>query len=73
MSVVRLVRVDAGGALEVADVDMLDGTPLLDIKPYVPQFDSYPDSKAGWFDSATSKRCSADDRFEANSSTTEPR
>lgn len=72
MSAVRLVRVDAGGVLEVADVDMLDGTPLLDIKPYVPEFDSHPGSKAGWFDSATEERCLADDRFESDSNTREP-
>jgi tRNA (Thr-GGU) A37 N-methylase len=47
----------------VADVDILDGTPLLDIKPYVPEFDSYPASKAGWFDESTSRRRLADDRF----------
>ena len=28
---------------------MLDGTPLLDIKPYLPQFDSFPDASEGWF------------------------
>ena len=31
---------------------LLDGTPLLDIKPYVPEFDSYCDGKAGWLDAA---------------------
>ena len=30
--------------------DILDGTPLLDIKPYIPKSDSWPDSKAGWYD-----------------------
>jgi tRNA-Thr(GGU) m(6)t(6)A37 methyltransferase TsaA len=48
-SVVRLVAVD-GSELMVEDVDILDGTPLLDIKPYVPAFDAFPDEKAGWFD-----------------------
>ena len=46
MSVVRLLAV-RDGTLEVADVDILDGTPILDIKPYVPQFDCYPGSRAG--------------------------
>ena len=38
ISVVRLVKVE-GNILLVKDVDILDGTPLLDIKPYVPEFD----------------------------------
>ena len=37
-----------GGTLEVANVDMIDGTPLLDIKPYVPQFDCANDVRLGW-------------------------
>ena len=44
---------------------MIDGTPLLDIKPYVPEFDCYASSKAGWFDESTSKRRLADDRFDS--------
>jgi tRNA-Thr(GGU) m(6)t(6)A37 methyltransferase TsaA len=63
ISAVRLLAVQ-GGVLEVADVDMIDGTPLLDIKPYVPEFDCCANSKAGWFDESTSKRRLADDRFE---------
>lgn len=49
ISAVRLIGIE-DGVLEVADVDMVDGTPLLDIKPYVPEFDSYPASKAGWLE-----------------------
>jgi len=49
LSVVRLVAVN-GNDLTVEDIDILDGTPLLDIKPYVPAFDAFPDEKAGWFD-----------------------
>lgn len=37
------------GTLEIEDVDMLDGTPLLDIKPYVPAFDERQDVRLGWF------------------------
>ena len=37
------------GLLVIDDVDILDGTPLLDIKPYVPAFDCFPDARAGWF------------------------
>jgi len=66
ISAVRLLAVQEG-ALEVADVDMIDGTPILDIKPYVPEFDCYPASKAGWFDESDSKRLLADGRFESPS------
>ena len=64
---VRLLRIQ-NGVLEVADVDMVDGTPLLDIKPYVPEFDCHPDSKAGWFDESNSHRCLADTRFDSTPS-----
>jgi tRNA-Thr(GGU) m(6)t(6)A37 methyltransferase TsaA len=47
LSVVRLERID-GLTLHVRDVDMVDGTPVLDIKPYVPYTDAYPDSAMGW-------------------------
>jgi tRNA (Thr-GGU) A37 N-methylase len=33
----------------VSGVDMLDKTPLVDIKPYVPRFDSFPMANEGWF------------------------
>ncbi|MGO9230484.1 MAG: tRNA (N6-threonylcarbamoyladenosine(37)-N6)-methyltransferase TrmO, partial [Bryobacteraceae bacterium] len=48
MSPVRLLGVQ-GAALLVSDVDMLDGTPLLDIKPYVPAFDHFPVERVGWY------------------------
>lgn len=64
LSTVRLLEVNVSkGILQVLDMDMLDGTPLLDIKPYVPKFDSYPDSKAGWLDSRGTDRDIADERF----------
>jgi tRNA (adenine37-N6)-methyltransferase len=47
LSIVRLVEVH-GCELIIEGVDILDGTPLLDIKPYVPAFDAYPDEAAGW-------------------------
>lgn len=62
LSVVRLLERD-GCTLRVADVDMLDETPLLDIKPYVPDFDAYPSSKAGWFETHGQDRRVADGRF----------
>jgi len=48
MSTVRLLAV-RGCVLEVEDLDILDGTPLLDIKPYVPQFDDREGARIGWF------------------------
>lgn len=44
LSVVRLEKVE-GNIIYIDDVDILDGTPLLDIKPYVPQFDRREDVK----------------------------
>jgi tRNA-Thr(GGU) m(6)t(6)A37 methyltransferase TsaA len=65
MSCVRLVRIE-GATLHVAEIDILDGTPLLDIKPYVPDYDAYPDSKAGWLDHAPKPGAKVDRRFENN-------
>ena len=47
MSVVRLVRIE-GTALTVVGLDCLDGTPLIDIKPYFASVDSVPDAVVGW-------------------------
>jgi tRNA-Thr(GGU) m(6)t(6)A37 methyltransferase TsaA len=47
LSALRLVRIE-GLALHVLDVDLLDGTPILDIKPYVPYTDAFPESASGW-------------------------
>jgi len=64
LSVVKLCGVE-GGVLRIENVDVLDGTPLLDIKPYVPQFDAAEDVRTGWLaaaeGSAAEKR--SDDRF----------
>jgi tRNA-Thr(GGU) m(6)t(6)A37 methyltransferase TsaA len=49
MSVVRLVRVE-NLVLHVAEVDIVDGTPVLDIKPYVPYADSIQEAASGWLD-----------------------
>ena len=51
LSVVRLERVE-GLNLHVLDADMLDGTPVLDLKPYVAYTDSHPDAGNGWLDEA---------------------
>jgi tRNA-Thr(GGU) m(6)t(6)A37 methyltransferase TsaA len=50
LSVVRLVRVE-GLVLHVEDLDLVDGTPILDIKPYVPYADALPDASNGWLTS----------------------
>lgn len=63
MSAVRLLGVDENRLL-VADVDMLDGTPLLDIKPYVPAFDHFAVTRVGWYEQKSSSGVVADDRFE---------
>ena len=47
LSVVKLEKVK-GNILEISEVDILDGTPLLDIKPFVPLFDNRDDAKSGW-------------------------
>lgn len=36
------------GIIAVKGIDLLDGTPVLDIKPYIPAFDSIPDARTGW-------------------------
>ena len=49
LSAVELVKIE-GRTLHLRGVDLLDGTPVLDIKPYVPYADAFPDAKAGWID-----------------------
>ena len=64
LSVVRLLSIKEN-VLFLEDVDILDGTPILDIKPYVPAFDSQLDVKVGWLagkdDEIKTKR--SDERF----------
>jgi tRNA-Thr(GGU) m(6)t(6)A37 methyltransferase TsaA len=47
LSVVRLLE-RTGNLLKVSEIDVLDKTPLIDIKPYVPRFDHRPDASNGW-------------------------
>jgi tRNA (adenine37-N6)-methyltransferase len=51
LSVVRLEKIE-GSKLFISDVDIVDGTPLLDIKPYIPHFDKQKDDELsiGWFE-----------------------
>ena len=65
LSVVRLIRRE-GSSLYLSGVDMLDGTPLLDIKPFVPRFDHRPRAKVGWMENTfrdEDHRKVSDDRF----------
>lgn len=54
ISVVRLLEVK-GSRLFVLDLDIVDGTPLLDIKPYVPQFDVRKVERIGWLEKKVSR------------------
>jgi len=68
ISVLRLTRIE-GCVLHVLDVDVLDGTPLLDLKPYVPAFDNFDASRTGWMEHNVAKAADlrSDGRFvEAN-------
>jgi len=64
ISVVRLARVEEG-LLHIEDVDMVDGTPLLDIKPYVPEFDALKAERIGWLFKKANKaqKAKSDARF----------
>ena len=59
ISVVRLVKVE-GFTLHIEDVDMVDGTPLLDIKPYVPEFDVKEVERTGWLAGKADKAAETD-------------
>ena len=63
-SVVKLLAVK-GNILEIENVDILDGTPLLDIKPYVPDFDHPVSTQVGWLENKREKIKGkrSDDRF----------
>jgi tRNA (adenine37-N6)-methyltransferase len=64
ISIVKLQRID-GNKVYVEGIDVLDGTPLLDIKPYIKKFDSVKESTSGWMqasDEEISKKRS-DERF----------
>ena len=64
LSIVELVKIERN-VLHIADVDMLDGTPLLDIKPYVPEFDTPQHFRIGWLTDLADRDdgIEADDRF----------
>jgi tRNA-Thr(GGU) m(6)t(6)A37 methyltransferase TsaA len=64
LSVVELISVQQG-TLRVRGLDLLDGTPVLDLKPYVPAFDHVRADRIGWFEGKTHRvhTVRADDRY----------
>lgn len=64
MSLLRLERID-GRVLHVVDVDMIDGTPLLDVKPYLPYADSAEGAEHGWLEAPTDPARNFDVSFSA--------
>jgi len=64
ISVVKLIKLE-GNMLHIENVDVVDNTPLLDIKPYVPEFDSLKAERTGWLSEKASKaeRVKSDRRF----------
>lgn len=64
-SAVRLLEV-RDNLLRVDGLDVLDNTPLLDIKPYIPAFDVFAARRIGWCDNLKSNSIGADSRFEAD-------
>ena len=65
LSIVRLEKIE-DNILYINDVDIIDGTPLLDIKPYITRFDIRTNVKNGWIEGRTEdrQRQVSDDRFE---------
>ncbi len=64
LSVVRLTGI-SGSTLTIEDIDVVDGTPLLDIKPFVPDFDNREAQRTGWYTNQASRvnEVRADRRF----------
>lgn len=64
LSIVKLISIQ-DNLLTIENVDILDGTPLLDLKPYIPDFDNPPVTRIGWLEnnSPRAKDIKADDRF----------
>ncbi len=64
LSIVQLERIE-NNTLHIRNIDVLDGTPLLDIKPYIPEFDAQDKVRTGWFKQSreTVSQYRSDERF----------
>ena len=64
ISLVKLIKIE-GSIVHIEDIDVVDGTPLLDIKPYIRQFDEVEDYRSGWLTGkiGQGKEIKSDDRF----------
>lgn len=62
MSIVELAGIE-GTTLAIRGLDLLEGTPVLDIKPYVGEFDDRTNTRTGWLENARKRTNVADDRF----------
>jgi tRNA-Thr(GGU) m(6)t(6)A37 methyltransferase TsaA len=62
ISIVKLNKIE-GNILYISNVDIINNTPLLDIKPYVRDFDSVQSNKQGWIEGKIKKNHYSDDRF----------
>ena len=64
ISIVKLERINEN-TIEVSNIDIVDGTPLLDIKPYVSYFDNVKNEKSGWLNYKIKnlRKTKADKRF----------
>lgn len=64
LSIVKLDKIE-DGVLSIQNIDVIDGTPLLDIKPYVPEFDAQKDVRIGWLEKSGQrvKTIKSDHRF----------
>ena len=64
LSIVRLVKIE-GATLHIENVDIVDGTPLLDIKPYAPEFDGIKAERTGWLSekAVKARNAKSDERF----------
>jgi tRNA (adenine37-N6)-methyltransferase len=67
ISIVQLNHIESN-TLDIQDIDIIDGTPIIDIKPYVPEFDCRKTAKIGWFQDKISKLATTKDdgRFANN-------
>lgn len=64
LSIVELLQVE-GNKLYIQGIDVVDGTPLLDVKPYVPHFDTPANVRSGWLEKTAGKAraMKSDQRF----------